>query len=122
MSEWFNRDQVEAMEESERARESGKADPAVVAPVDDATGRPRASNSSSCMSCAALEAENARLRARVQALEDVMAESSPGRRIRELHDYDVPEFLALDVAAGSKAYLDWLIRGLGPSDAAGTAQ
>ena len=31
-----------------------------------------------------LEAENARLRARVQALEDVMAENSPGRRIREL--------------------------------------
>src|SRR3990167_8110074 len=36
------------------------------------------------MSDPTLEAENARLRARVQALEDVMAESSPGRRIREL--------------------------------------
>lgn len=28
--------------------------------------------------------------------------------IRELHGYDVPEILALDVARGDKAYLDWL--------------
>jgi periplasmic divalent cation tolerance protein len=30
------------------------------------------------------------------------------QRIRELHPYDVCEVLALDVAAGSQPYLDWL--------------
>ena len=29
-------------------------------------------------------------------------------RIRQLHTYDVPEFLVLPVAGGSKAYLNWL--------------
>lgn len=31
-----------------------------------------------------------------------------GERIRELHSYSVPEFIALPITAGSKAYLDWL--------------
>lgn len=31
-------------------------------------------------------------------------------RIRELHSYSVPEIIALPVAAGSSAYLDWLMR------------
>jgi periplasmic divalent cation tolerance protein len=30
------------------------------------------------------------------------------RRIRELHPYEVCEVIALDVAAGSQPYLDWL--------------
>ena len=28
--------------------------------------------------------------------------------LRELHSYDVPEFLVLGVAGGSRPYLDWL--------------
>jgi periplasmic divalent cation tolerance protein len=28
--------------------------------------------------------------------------------VRELHSYEVPEFLALSVEAGSQPYLDWL--------------
>ena len=36
---------------------------------------------------------------RIEALE---------RRVRALHPYDVPEWLVLDVAGGSPAYLDWL--------------
>ena len=38
-------------------------------------------------------------RARVDAL---------WQRVRELHPYDVPEFLVLPVADGSDAYLRWL--------------
>lgn len=30
------------------------------------------------------------------------------KRIRELHSYDVPEIIAVPLANGSKAYLDWL--------------
>lgn len=30
------------------------------------------------------------------------------RRIRELHPYEVCEVIAVDVAAGSQPYLDWL--------------
>lgn len=30
-------------------------------------------------------------------------------RIRELHDYETPEVLALDVTLGSAPYLDWLL-------------
>jgi periplasmic divalent cation tolerance protein len=33
--------------------------------------------------------------------------------VRELHSYEVPEFLALDVASGSQPYLDWLINSVG---------
>src|SRR5580658_2509236 len=29
-------------------------------------------------------------------------------RVHELHGYQVPEFLVLDVESGSHAYLDWL--------------
>jgi periplasmic divalent cation tolerance protein len=29
-------------------------------------------------------------------------------RVHELHSYEVPEFLVLDVAEGSSAYLDWI--------------
>jgi periplasmic divalent cation tolerance protein len=29
-------------------------------------------------------------------------------RVHELHSYEVPEFLVLDVADGSSAYLDWI--------------
>lgn len=31
-------------------------------------------------------------------------------RIVSLHPYDVPEIIALDIAAGSAAYLDWIGR------------
>ncbi len=29
-------------------------------------------------------------------------------RLQELHSYEVPEFLVLDVESGSRRYLDWL--------------
>ena len=29
-------------------------------------------------------------------------------RVHELHSYEVPEFLVLDVADGSSTYLDWI--------------
>jgi len=29
-------------------------------------------------------------------------------RVKELHSYEVPEVIALSVAAGSRAYLDWI--------------
>lgn len=29
-------------------------------------------------------------------------------RVHELHSYEVPEFLVLDVAEGSSAYLEWI--------------
>jgi periplasmic divalent cation tolerance protein len=29
-------------------------------------------------------------------------------RVHELHSYELPEFLVLDVAEGSTAYLDWI--------------
>ena len=28
--------------------------------------------------------------------------------VEELHSYDVPEFIALPIAAGSRAYLEWM--------------
>jgi periplasmic divalent cation tolerance protein len=28
--------------------------------------------------------------------------------VRELHSYEVPEIIALPIAAGSRAYLDWI--------------
>jgi len=28
--------------------------------------------------------------------------------VRKLHSYDVPEIIALPIAAGSRAYLDWI--------------
>lgn len=31
------------------------------------------------------------------------------RRIRELHSYEVPEIIALPIAAGSAAYLSWIV-------------
>ena len=34
-------------------------------------------------------------------------------RVRELHSYDVPEVIALDVATGSRPYLDWLLGSVG---------
>jgi len=30
------------------------------------------------------------------------------REVKRLHSYDVPEFIALPIVAGSKAYLNWL--------------
>jgi periplasmic divalent cation tolerance protein len=30
------------------------------------------------------------------------------REVKRLHSYEVPEFIVLSIAAGSKAYLDWL--------------
>jgi uncharacterized protein involved in tolerance to divalent cations len=29
-------------------------------------------------------------------------------RLHELHDYEVPEFIALPIVGGSDAYLDWI--------------
>jgi len=36
------------------------------------------------------------------------------RRVRELHSYEVPEVIAIRVAAGSRPYLDWLFEATGP--------
>lgn len=36
-------------------------------------------------------------------------------RIRELHSYETPEFLVLDVDSGSRKYLDWLQASLEPA-------
>jgi periplasmic divalent cation tolerance protein len=43
-------------------------------------------------------------RARLAALE---------ARLRQIHPYDVPEFLVLAVAGGSDAYLQWLVENTG---------
>jgi periplasmic divalent cation tolerance protein len=43
-----------------------------------------------------------RLKTTVERLPALMA------RIRELHPYDVPEIVALDIAAGDPAYLRWI--------------
>jgi periplasmic divalent cation tolerance protein len=37
-------------------------------------------------------------------------------RLRELHSYQTPEFLALDVAACAAPYLDWLLHALRPTE------
>lgn len=36
------------------------------------------------------------------------------RRIRQLHSYQTPEIIALPIASGSRAYLDWLDQSLAP--------
>lgn len=36
-------------------------------------------------------------------------------RLHELHSYEMPEFLALPIEAGSGAYLDWLKESLRPA-------
>lgn len=33
--------------------------------------------------------------------------------VRELHSYEVPEFLALEITSGSQPYLDWLTDSVG---------
>lgn len=35
------------------------------------------------------------------------------RRVVELHPYDTPEVLALDVRDGARAYLDWVVGSVG---------
>ena len=35
--------------------------------------------------------------------------------VRKLHSYDVPEIIALPIAAGSRAYLDWIAESVKPS-------
>ncbi|HEX4032179.1 MAG TPA: divalent-cation tolerance protein CutA [Terracidiphilus sp.] len=43
-------------------------------------------------------------------------------RLHELHSYQVPEFLVLDVESGSHAYLDWLLASLKKPDHPPAAQ
>lgn len=38
-------------------------------------------------------------------------------RLRALHSYEVPEFLVLEAAAGSSAYLAWMLANLGTAEA-----
>ncbi|HWV38814.1 MAG TPA: divalent-cation tolerance protein CutA [Vulgatibacter sp.] len=47
------------------------------------------------------------LKTRVDAFERMQA------RVVELHPYECPEVLRLDVAAGLPAYLEWLASGIG---------
>lgn len=59
----------------------------------------------------------------VQAEDESMAvlKSTEGRldelarRVRELHPYDEPEFLAIPVSRGSSSYLEWVESGVEPS-------
>lgn len=37
-----------------------------------------------------------------------------GRRVRDLHPYDLPEILAVAAAGGLEAYLDWIRGAVGP--------
>ena len=30
------------------------------------------------------------------------------KKVKELHSYEVPEIIALDIAGGSKDYLNWI--------------
>jgi periplasmic divalent cation tolerance protein len=41
-------------------------------------------------------------------------------RLRQLHSYELPEFLVLPIAEGGAAYLDWVRSSTGASDSAGT--
>jgi periplasmic divalent cation tolerance protein len=34
-------------------------------------------------------------------------------RLRQLHSYEVPEFLVLPIETGSRSYLDWMLESLG---------
>lgn len=38
--------------------------------------------------------------------------SSVNQRIRELHSYDVPEVIAVDIQQGDSEYLDWITNSL----------
>ncbi len=38
-----------------------------------------------------------------------------GRLVRKVHSYEVPEVIALTIAAGSKPYLDWIAENTGVS-------
>jgi periplasmic divalent cation tolerance protein len=38
-------------------------------------------------------------------------------RVRELHPYEMPEFIVLRVADGERSYLDWIIESVGPAQA-----
>jgi periplasmic divalent cation tolerance protein len=37
-------------------------------------------------------------------------------RVKSLHDYELPEVVALDVVEGSKPYLDWLLGAVSASE------
>jgi periplasmic divalent cation tolerance protein len=43
-------------------------------------------------------------------------------RLKELHSYQVPEFLVLNIESGSHAYLDWLFASLKKPDHPPSAQ
>jgi len=36
-------------------------------------------------------------------------------KVRQLHSYDVPEIIALPIAAGSRDYLKWVSESIGPA-------
>ena len=41
-------------------------------------------------------------------------------RVLDLHPYDTPEFLALEVSTGSSGYLDWVVDSVAPAGPEGT--
>ena len=40
-------------------------------------------------------------------------------RLQALHPYDLPEFIAIPVCAGSQSYLNWVRQNIGPIDQVG---
>jgi periplasmic divalent cation tolerance protein len=40
------------------------------------------------------------------------------RRIQELHSYEVPEVLEVEVRGGLQAYIDWVVESCGPRNSA----
>lgn len=43
-------------------------------------------------------------------------------RLRQLHSYEVPEFLVLLVESGSRAYLDWMLESLARAETEPSAE
>src|SRR5271156_67254 len=64
-----------------------------------------------------------RWKGKVESAEEVLLRIKTSKRrfaavrdaVRKLHSYEVPEIIALPIAAGSRAYLDWIAESVTPS-------